>query len=79
MSKAIYCKSCNKYLGEIRDAKLRIGTSYACNDCSYKLEPAENHTKKIKPEEFDNFIKEHGDLLGALEKDPRYTIHRPKE
>ena len=29
----IYCHKCGKFLGEIRDASLRIGIKYLCRDC----------------------------------------------
>jgi hypothetical protein len=33
MSKHIYCCQCNKYCGEIRDAKLIVGLKFLCKDC----------------------------------------------
>jgi predicted SprT family Zn-dependent metalloprotease len=33
----IYCAKCRKYLGEIRDAKLRKGTAYLCAECERDL------------------------------------------
>ena len=35
--KHINCHLCNKYLGEIRDAKLRKGTVHICHECSSAL------------------------------------------
>jgi hypothetical protein len=32
--KFINCKKCRKYLGEIRDATLRKGIVYMCEQCS---------------------------------------------
>lgn len=29
----IYCIECNKYVGEIRDAKLIKGLAFLCQDC----------------------------------------------
>jgi len=29
----IYCQKCKKYLGEIRDAKLRKDIAFLCKDC----------------------------------------------
>ena len=34
--KRIFCKGCGKYLGEIRDAKLRKGMVYLCQNCETK-------------------------------------------
>lgn len=36
--KFINCKKCKKYLGEIRDATLRKGVVYMCEQCS-RTEP----------------------------------------
>lgn len=33
MARTIHCQDCNKYLGEIRDAKLRKGIRHYCEDC----------------------------------------------
>jgi len=32
----ILCKGCSKYMGEIRDAKLRKGITYLCSECETK-------------------------------------------
>lgn len=36
MARQINCTKCNKYLGEIRDAKLAKGIVYCCADCDAK-------------------------------------------
>lgn len=38
MSKVINCHYCNKYLGEIRDAKLHKYIVYLCGECQDKLD-----------------------------------------
>ncbi|MBF0121601.1 MAG: hypothetical protein HQK79_22445 [Desulfobacterales bacterium] len=76
----IYCAGCNKYLGEIRDAKLRKGIAYACAECSVRLKTSKNKDNicTIRPEEFDRFMQEHGDILEQFEKDPRYKVYKPE-
>lgn len=32
--KKLHCNNCHKYLGEIRDATLRKGIVYTCEDCA---------------------------------------------
>jgi hypothetical protein len=34
--KVIFCGICKKYLGEIRDAKLRKGIAFLCAECETK-------------------------------------------
>jgi late competence protein required for DNA uptake (superfamily II DNA/RNA helicase) len=34
MVRKIYCNKCGCYVGEIRDAKLMVGITYMCRDCS---------------------------------------------
>ena len=34
MSREIHCVKCGKYLGEIRDAKLRKNIHFICDDCN---------------------------------------------
>ncbi len=48
MKKTIYCKGCNTYLGEIRDAKLKKGIVYLCSNCDTKR-IASDLGKKEKP------------------------------
>lgn len=36
MGKKIYCKSCGKFLGEIRDATLYKSIIYLCDRCDNK-------------------------------------------
>lgn len=33
MAKVINCTECNLYLGEVRDAKLRLNISFLCEGC----------------------------------------------
>ena len=33
MARAINCTECNLYLGEVRDAKLRLNISFLCEGC----------------------------------------------
>ena len=42
----IYCCSCKKYVGEVRDASLMKGIEYLCPTCKEELVP-------IKEEEID--------------------------
>ena len=39
----IYCSSCSKYLGEIRDATLRKNTHHLCDQCEIKRKAADMH------------------------------------
>jgi predicted SprT family Zn-dependent metalloprotease len=41
--KVIYCKTCGKYLGEIRDATLRKGVKYQCAKCN--SEPSKGNVR----------------------------------
>ena len=42
MSIHIYCHKCPKYLGEIRDAKLRKGVKFDCGGHDKKETPIDN-------------------------------------
>lgn len=41
MSKKLFCESCRKYLGEIRDAKLHKDIKYLCKSCNTQRESLE--------------------------------------
>ena len=58
--KKIYCKSCGKYLGEIRDAKLYKKIVFLCDDCETKRLSSDlaNKTKSKNP--MDNLFKDLG-------------------
>lgn len=50
--KKLYCKDCNKYLGEIREATLMKDIAFICPDCNVGL--VDSILKKVtkKSEEF---------------------------
>ncbi len=48
--RTIYCKSCNVYLGIIRDAKLRKGIVYLCGNCETKRLASDMMNKTKLPE-----------------------------
>ena len=47
MSKKISCSCCSKYLGEIRDARLRKGIYHLCGDCEIKRKAAYRHMRAL--------------------------------
>jgi hypothetical protein len=49
--KVIFCSLCKKYLGEIRDAKLRKGIAFLCDECETKR-IASGMRKKIDIDDF---------------------------
>ncbi len=59
----IKCTKCYKYLGEIRDAKLRKGITYLCKECDTQRQALELRFKKpnSKDSESDLF-----DILGGI-------------
>ena len=59
--KIIYCKGCNIYLGEIRDAKLKKGIVYLCSDCDTKR-VASDMVNKPNNNSYDNIF---GDIFGG--------------
>lgn len=53
--KKIICKECNKYLGEIRDAKLRKGISFLCKECTEYFEIGNQESnQEYKKSNLDN-------------------------
>jgi len=54
MSKKITCVACAKYLGEIKDGRIRKGTVYLCDNCN---------TKRLAAD-----MMEKNDPLGSLKK-----------
>jgi len=62
----IYCVACNKYLGEIRDAKLRKGVKFLCVNCDTKRIASD-----MRPKQPD-YMKS---LFGGIFKNER-TINR---
>ena len=49
--KQIFCKGCGKYLGEIRDAKLRKGMVYLCQNCETKRLASDMARNKMKAQD----------------------------
>ena len=60
MSKKIHCHNCNRYVGEIRDAKLAKGLTFNCAKCT---EPEKN----VFERELDR-IKSHREFLDGLKR-----------
>lgn len=61
--KEIRCKDCNKYCGEIRDAKLIKGLTFVCDECSNKRKLKENYDKYNSGEKMSA-----SDIFGGLFK-----------
>ena len=61
MTKKIYCKSCPKYLGEIRDATLHKKIVFLCDNCKITrlASDMKNKTEPINP---------YKDLFGGIFK-----------
>lgn len=59
----IHCHRCARYLGTIRDATLRIGTLYACQECVDKEEAW------VAKKETDSAVV--NDILSMLHKGKR--------
>lgn len=53
----IYCHKCNRYCGEVRDAKLIKGLRYLCPQCEVK-------------KEFESYTQDNpfADILGMINK-----------
>ena len=43
----IYCHHCGRYLGVIRDAKLRKGITHACGECAVGKNPVDELFRKM--------------------------------
>ena len=53
MSKKISCTYCNKFLGQIRDAKLRKNIYHICKECRQVVSKTTQQGSADLPEGFD--------------------------
>jgi hypothetical protein len=59
----IYCCSCKKYVGEVRDASLMKGIVYLCPTCKEEL--LSKVGKQKEENNYGDFAKVFGDMFGV--------------